>query len=154
MEMSIPPAEGLVKVQAGRVVRQASPARGRRSRKYQGGNQPKEDKMKMRLAMKAVVGLILGSVLIAVPAASAEEYTMYDSFKDLHDRSMMRSGDMYDSMEPTAAGPRGPVRTDMMKSEEAYGSSGSHGYGASYSAYSPWRELKYRMGPIGGEGTN
>lgn len=110
--------------------------------------------MKTRLAMKAIAGLILGSVLIAVPAASAEEYTMYDSFKDLHDRSMMRSGDMYDSMEPTAAGPQGPVRTDMMKSEEAYGSSGSHDYGASYSAYSPWNELKYRLGPIGGEGTH
>lgn len=110
--------------------------------------------MKTRLAMKAVAGLILGSILIAVPAASAEEYTMYDSFKDLHDRSMMRSGDMYESMEPTAAGPQGPVRSDMMKSDSASGTNWSSAYGSSYGAYSPWRELKYRLGPIGGEDTN
>lgn len=118
--------------------------------KDQGGNQPKEDKMKTRLAMKAVAGLILGGVLATIPAASAEEYTMYDSFKELRDRSMMRSGDMYESMEPTAAGPQGPVRTDMMKHDSAYDSYQGRYYGAA----SPWDDLRRALGPVGGEGTN
>jgi len=108
--------------------------------------------MKTRLAMKVVTGLILGSVLAAVPAASAE-YTMYDDIHALHQRGLS-SGDMYDAMEPTAAGPQGPVRTDMMKYDSRYDSAYGADYRAGYTPYSQWHELKPYLGPIGGEGTN
>lgn len=108
--------------------------------------------MKTRLAMKVVTGLILGSVLVAVPVASAE-YTMYDDIRALHQRGMS-SGDMYDSMEPTAAGPQGPVRSDMMKYDGRHDSAYSADDRAGYSPYSQWHELKRYLGPIGGEGTN
>lgn len=108
--------------------------------------------MKTRLAIKVVTGLILGSVLVGVPVASAE-YTMYDDIQALH-RSAMPSGDLYDSMEPTAAGPQGPVRTDMMKSDGRYGSAYSTDDRSGSTPYSQWDELKHYLGPIGGEGTH
>jgi len=107
--------------------------------------------MKTRLAMKICAGLILGSVLSTIPVASAE-YTMYDDIKALHQRGMS-SGDMYDAMEPTSAGPQGPVRTDMMKYEDRYSATRSAGYREG-APYSQWDELKNYLGPIGGEGTN
>ena len=109
--------------------------------------------MKTRRAMKVVTGLILGSVLVVVPVASAE-YTMYDDIQSLRHRAMaMPSGDLYDSMEPTAAGPQGPVRTDMMKYDGRYDSARSADYRAG-APYSQWYELKRYLGPIGGEGTH
>lgn len=67
---------------------------------------------------------------------------------------MQGRGDMYDSMEPTAAGPQGPVRTDMMKDAGAYDSRGYYYDAGKSSGWSQWSDLSRQMGPIGGDGTN
>ncbi|MBT9498973.1 MULTISPECIES: hypothetical protein [Zoogloea] len=107
--------------------------------------------MKKTFMMRIGLVFLTGSVLAVVPAAvQAADHDLYDSLKELTDSSRMQmygSKDVYDSMEPTAAGAQGPVRSDMYKDGKGYTSS----YGASPDA---WDQLRMQLGPIGGEGTN
>lgn len=113
--------------------------------------------MKKSLSARIGAGLVVGGILAVVPfgAAQAEHNDFYDSVKELSGRAPMQgSGDMYDAMEPTAAGPQGPVRTDMMKDAGAYDSRGYRYDAGKSSGWSQWSDLSRQMGPIGGEGTN
>lgn len=113
--------------------------------------------MKKSLLARIGAGLVVGGVLALVPfgTAQAEHNDFYDSVSELTGRTSMRgSGDMYESMGPTSAGPQGPVRTDMMKDTGAYDSGSDRHDTAKSSGWSQWNGLSRQMGPIGGEGTN
>jgi len=103
--------------------------------------------MKRSLTAKIGASFLLGSLLgvLSMGSAMAVDSDLYDSLKAFEDQAKQyRSGD-YNTMEPTAAGPQGPVRTDMMKDSASYDSkAGAAG----------WDELRMRLGPIGGEDTN
>mgnify|MGYP000887145737 CR=1 FL=1 len=102
--------------------------------------------MKHSLLGKIGVAFLTGSLLALVPSGSAvaADHDLYDSLKELTDSvKSYRSSDIYESMEPTASGMQGPVRTDMMKD-----------YDTSYSSWSQWTDLRQKLGPVGGEGTN
>lgn len=113
--------------------------------------------MKKSLLARMAAGLVVGGVLVVVPmgTAQAEYNDFYDSVKALTGRAPTQgSGDMYDAMEPTSAGPQGPVRSDMMKDAGGYDSWGYHYDSGKSSGWSQWSDLSRQMGPIGGEGTN
>lgn len=113
--------------------------------------------MKKSLLARMAAGLVVGGVLAVAPlgVAHAEHNDFYDSVKELSGRaSMQGSGDMYESMEPTSAGPQGPMRTDMMKDAGAYDSRGYRYDAGKSSGWSQWYDLNRRMGPIGGYDTN
>ena len=81
-----------------------------------------------------------------------------------YDQQYRNSGDrdMYDSRDPTAAGAQGPMRNDMDRNMDrnTYGAPSSYDSSSSYNASmygsssSMWDDLRKRLGPIGGEGTN
>ncbi|MBL8434651.1 MAG: hypothetical protein JNL99_06910 [Zoogloea sp.] len=113
--------------------------------------------MKKSLLARMAAGFVVGGVLAVVPmgTAQAEYNDFYDSVKALTDKAYTQgSGDMYDSMEPTSAGPQGPVRSDMMKDAGAYDSRGYRYDAGKSSGWSQWSDLSRQMGPIGGDGTN
>ena len=114
--------------------------------------------MKKGLLVKIGAGFLAGSVLALAPLATAQaaDHDLYDSLQELSDgMKMHRAGDVYEYMEPTASGMQGPVRTDMMKDDRGY-YSGSGAYSSEYygSAWSQWSDIRSRLGPVGGEGTN
>lgn len=130
--------------------------------------------MKKSLMARIGAGVLTGSVFVLVPAsvAQAEDFISYDNTQQQRDmrgmdrqggssmdqqdgRSTDQRGDMYESREPTSAGPQGPVRNDMMRDSGAY-DSGQHRYerGQWGSVDSQWSDLRRQLGPIGGEGTN
>jgi len=110
--------------------------------------------MKKGLLVKIGAGFLTGSVLALAPMATAQaaDHDLYDSLQELSDGMRLhRAGDVYEYMEPTASGMQGPVRTDMMKDEHASGAYAPETYG---STWSQWNEMRTRLGPVGGEGTN
>ncbi len=113
--------------------------------------------MKKSLLARIGVGLVMGSVLTVVPTGVAGAADLYDSLQAFSDEMKQHRGaDLYDTMEPTAAGPQGPVRSDMMKDAGGYDSGGRSdgGTASAYSDWSPWTDLRHRLGPVGGDGTN
>ncbi len=103
--------------------------------------------MKKSLLVRIGAGFLMGSVFAVVPVGTVQAADLYDSLQDLSDgMKAYRTGssDMYDSLEPTAAGgAQGPVRTDMMKDRDS-----------TATISSVWDDLHSRLGPIGGDGTN
>ena len=113
--------------------------------------------MKKSLLARIVAGFVVGGGLAMAPlgTAQAEYNDFYDSVKALTGRAPTQgSGDMYEAMEPTAAGPQGPVRSDMMKDAGAYDSWGYRYDAGKSSSWSQWYDLNRHMGPIGGHDTN
>jgi hypothetical protein len=108
--------------------------------------------MKATFLVKIGAVFLTGSVLTVLPTAvqGADLYDSLKAFSDSQRMEMYGSKDVYDSMEPTAAGAQGPMRSDMYK-DEGYAATGS-GASSAYSAY--WDALRMRLAPIGGEGTN
>ncbi|WP_300438242.1 hypothetical protein [Zoogloea sp.] len=114
--------------------------------------------MKKGLLVKIGAGFLTGSILALAPLATAQaaDHSLYDSLQELSDgMKLHRTGDVYEYMEPTASGMQGPVRTDMMKDDRGY-YSGSGAYASEYygSAWTQWSDIRTRLGPVGGEGTN
>lgn len=109
--------------------------------------------MKTTFLVKIGAVFLTGSVLTVLPTAvqAADLYDSLKAFSDSQRMEMYGSKDVYDSMEPTAAGAQGPMRNDMYKDGKDYTATYS-GASSAYAAY--WDELKMRLGPIGGEGTN
>ncbi len=110
--------------------------------------------MKTTFLVKIGAVFLTGSVLTVLPTAvqAADLYDSLKAFSDSQRMEMYGSKDVYDSMEPTAAGAQGPVRSDMYKDGQGYTKGYYYGGSSAYSDH--WDQLRMQLGPIGGEGTN
>ena len=109
--------------------------------------------MKKSLLAKIGTGLLMGAVVVVVPAGAADLNDSLQAFADEMGAHRAMGSDPYDGVEPTASGgAQGPVRSDMMKDDAAYSSDDA--YSGTYSRWSQWSDLNQQLGPIGGNGTH
>lgn len=108
--------------------------------------------MKTTFLVKIGAVFLTGSVLTVLPTAvqAADLYDSLKAFSDSQRMEMYGSKDVYDSMEPTAAGAQGPMRNDMYKDARGYATT----YSGSSAYPDHWDKLRMQLGPIGGEGTH